>query len=290
MSDRLQGFRRYLEDGALSAKTVEQYLRVVGNALKTHPKDLVAAATRPKLSPSTRQQYRAALKQWAEFMKDEALLEALDSRELRRTLRRMHKGQASDTMATQPFTDAEVDAILSVINRWERERLAGAAHPAWVWPGLRILIKLGLRAGVDLAGLERGAVGKALKDKVTLVLLTKGGKTRRVPAAPVLTELAILYRIPDWQTLADLISPSATNRMDAAYDVISTKLRLAAAKAGLDPREVHSHRFRHTAANRLYDATQDIMMVKELLGHSSVTTTQKYLQRTRTGQIADALK
>lgn len=287
----MKGFRKYLDAAALGEKTIGQYVMVVRRALKKYPDNLLAAVTQAKLSTSTRQQYRAALKQWAAYRGDEKLLDALDSRELRRSLRRLHKGAATTLTATQPFTDEEVDSILRVIDGWERERLRHERdEPAWVWPSLRILIKLGLRAGVDLAGLEHGAVRNALKDKVTLVLLTKGGKARRVPASPVVTELTVLNRIPSWHTLADLISPNAQHPNDAAYEVIAAKLRLAAEQAGIDPKEVHSHRFRHTAANRLYEATQDIMMVKELLGHSSVTTTQKYLQRNRTSQIAAALE
>lgn len=41
---------------------------------------------------------------------------------------------------------------------------------------------------------------------------------------------------------------------------------------------VHAHRFRHTYATEWYQRHHDIMALKNLLGHSKVETTQKYLR------------
>ena len=42
-------------------------------------------------------------------------------------------------------------------------------------------------------------------------------------------------------------------------------------------REVNFHALRHTAAMRLYDATKDLLLVKDFLGHKSLSSTQVYL-------------
>ena len=39
---------------------------------------------------------------------------------------------------------------------------------------------------------------------------------------------------------------------------------------------LHPHTLRHTFATRLYEATDDLLIVKELLGHESIATTQIY--------------
>lgn len=44
---------------------------------------------------------------------------------------------------------------------------------------------------------------------------------------------------------------------------------------------ISSHTFRKMFATRVYEQTQDIELVKELLNHSDVSTTQKYLRVTQ---------
>ena len=65
-----------------------------------------------------------------------------------------------------------------------------------------------------------------------------------------------------------------TQRMSrrTAHDV----LKSAFEKAGLNG-HLATHSLRKSFAQRLYDRTGDIYAVKEMLGHKSVTTTQKYL-------------
>ena len=53
----------------------------------------------------------------------------------------------------------------------------------------------------------------------------------------------------------------------------------AAKKAGL--RHVHPHMLRHTFATHLLEHGADLMSIKEMLGHSSVLTTQVYLTVTK---------
>ncbi|NLD85821.1 MAG: tyrosine-type recombinase/integrase, partial [Actinomycetales bacterium] len=55
------------------------------------------------------------------------------------------------------------------------------------------------------------------------------------------------------------------------WNVVTT----AARRAGLEG-EVSPHSFRHSFATHLLDGGADIRVVQELLGHSSVTTTQIY--------------
>ena len=57
-----------------------------------------------------------------------------------------------------------------------------------------------------------------------------------------------------------------------AHDV----LKIAFEEAGLNG-HLATHSLRKSFAQRLYDRTGDIFAVQEMLGHQSVTTTQKYL-------------
>ena len=55
-----------------------------------------------------------------------------------------------------------------------------------------------------------------------------------------------------------------------------TALKRAFVAAGLN-RKLATHSLRKSFAQRLYDATDDIYAVQEILGHKNVTTTQRYL-------------
>lgn len=283
-----KGFETYLKESWFSDKTVETYVRTVKLLLRKYPDDLIKGIKNKKISASTRQTYRAALKQWADFTNDEELMREIDSKDLQRTLKKMHRGQASNAQATQPFTNDEIASILEALDEWAYN----SEVQTWVWPSLRLLIKLGLRAGVDLACIERKAVKKAIDNEEVLIISTKGEELRNLPISTVLEELEILYAHKDWEILADLIAPYSQpkTRTDAAYDAISRYLKAAAQKAGIDPSTVHPHRFRHTAAHQLFEKTHDLMLVRDFLGHKSVSTTEKYLKSNRTSRLNDVLK
>jgi len=63
-----------------------------------------------------------------------------------------------------------------------------------------------------------------------------------------------------------------------------------ARRAGLDPR-TSMHALRHTAGSLLYEKTKDVLVVRDFLRHSNVTTTDRYLHATawRGGKGALAL-
>jgi integrase len=56
--------------------------------------------------------------------------------------------------------------------------------------------------------------------------------------------------------------------------------------AGLDIRLYSTHSLRRTKATIMYDETNDIKAVSEMLGHSNVTMTEKYIGMTRKKAVA----
>lgn len=83
------------------------------------------------------------------------------------------------------------------------------------------------------------------------------------------TELS--YIAPDAPLFQSRIGTKPLTRKGAA-DV----LRVAFEKAGLNGK-LATHSLRKSFAQRLYNITGDIFIIKEMLGHQSTTTTQKYL-------------
>ena len=72
----------------------------------------------------------------------------------------------------------------------------------------------------------------------------------------------------DWQYVFSKDKPLTTRN-------IQKIVRKAAKKAGIN-KEVHPHTLRHSFATHLLDAGTDLRRIQELLGHSSIATTQVY--------------
>lgn len=130
-----------------------------------------------------------------------------------------------------------------------------------------------------LCGLRIGeALGVRGRDfdlfSMDLTVRGKGDKTRIVPVS----ERA-------WNILAVPIARSILNNN---VEVVGLKDRFArrvvtelGMRAGLK-RRVASHDLRATFATALYDTTLDQRLVQEILGHSSGTTTEVYIERSST--------
>jgi site-specific recombinase XerD len=140
------------------------------------------------------------------------------------------------------------------------------------------LLLNGLRAS-EAAGLRRGLDGIRYdedNDGYLMTVIGKGAVERTIPMMP--EALEALQRF--WQTPAAFGVPSPY----AVYDVYGkpfTNMGIyhivasTARRAGVE--HVHPHALRHHFGTRLSDAGVDINVIRELMGHASVSTTQQYL-------------
>ncbi len=112
-------------------------------------------------------------------------------------------------------------------------------------------------------------------------VLGKGGKERVVPlpaaARESLGEYLDSRRAPG--ILAEPLFPSLRPRDGRARRIgprdIRRILKARARRAGIADR-VHPHRLRHSYATHLLDMGADLREIQELLGHVSLSTTEKY--------------
>ncbi len=148
--------------------------------------------------------------------------------------------------------------------------------------GLRdsLILKLFYATGVrisEAAGLRRGDVQLW---EGTLRVHGKRDKTRLLPLGHHMTQIlqeylrlrdSVAARNPhssDFVLLTDEGTPFT--RQQLARLIRGYMLRIA------DKRKAHPHALRHTFATHLLDEGADILSVKELLGHASLSTTQVY--------------
>jgi integrase/recombinase XerD len=114
-------------------------------------------------------------------------------------------------------------------------------------------------------------------------LFGKGRKERMVPIGTHAVAAIDAYLIRARPSLAEKQGSAAVflNNRGGRLSRQSawTTIKRAAAKANLDS-DTHPHTLRHSFATHLLEGGADIRVVQELLGHSSVTTTQIYTKVT----------
>jgi len=142
---------------------------------------------------------------------------------------------------------------------------------------LETLYGTGVRVG-ELASMN---IGHCDLTESSVRVLGKGGKERIVPLGKSSTESIMAY-LPERQGLLakakegdpDALWLSRTGRRLSIRQVQNIVRRHGTLGAGRG--DLHPHAMRHTCATHLLDAGADLRSIQELLGHSSLSTTQRY--------------
>ncbi len=142
-----------------------------------------------------------------------------------------------------------------------------------------LIIALFYSCGIRLAELQGIHFGDFSADMATLLVRGKGDKHRMIPVLPVLAERIEAYK----NTLEELgFSTSAEAPLilsklgkpisrTAIQNIVKAKLGEANVQGKKSP-----HILRHTFATHLLNKEADMRDIQELMGHSSLKTTQCY--------------
>jgi integrase/recombinase XerC len=177
----------------------------------------------------------------------------------------------------------KVEQLVPVtLSQKEAQQLVAAADRPWTRCLVILLLTTGMR--------RSEAVGIALEDvdleNGQLLVHGKGSKERTVPLTQEATEVIRHYLGHRKKTDCLRLFVSQTGEAIQGR-VVNQMLDRVLQKAELVGRGITPHTLRHTFATHLIRNGTDIRTVQELLGHSDIQTTARYLHSdTRTKQAA----
>ncbi|MDR3054165.1 MAG: site-specific integrase [Zoogloeaceae bacterium] len=161
------------------------------------------------------------------------------------------------------------------ITRQEAAKLLHEAEQAACRPHLPIFIRLALNTGCrrgELLNLEWSRVDTEHKK---ILLEAKHTKTRKRRAVPLNDDaLRTLTRIKHWQTERKLNTPYVFGYEKGKITTFKTSWKTALQRSGIENFRIHD--LRHTFASWLVMEGVSVYVVKDLLGHASVTQTEIY--------------
>ena len=143
----------------------------------------------------------------------------------------------------------------------------------------RTLIEFLYGTGCRVSEMLGVTVGDIDFDENVIRVTGKGEKQRLVPMGSCLRKALTLH-------LESILSQRGARRSHAVFlnfrgaplsrHGVNEILRRRAVQAGLTTSGLHAHSFRHSCATHMIAHGADIRVVQELLGHSSIATTQRY--------------
>jgi site-specific recombinase XerD len=163
------------------------------------------------------------------------------------------------------------------------QQLLAAATKPWSRALVVLLLSTGIR--------RSEAVGITLDDldlELCQVLVKgKGNKQRVVPLTEMVVQAIQDYLPHRTKTSSRYLFVSAWQGHQLHGRVVNAMLRTVLRRAGLLDQGITPHKLRHTFATHLIRNGVDIRTVQELLGHSDIQTTARYLHSdTKTKQAA----
>jgi len=244
-SDLLE-FAKYAGGGDADAWLRDVDTRVVRAYLThLHARGLDAATVGRKL---------AAVRSWFRFLVRRGVLERNVAREVR-----------GPRLPMKLVSFLPIDEAMSLLDAKAPDGPARARDAAV----LELLYATGLRVS-ELASLDLGDLDRSQQ---TVRVLGKGRKERIVPYGSRAAGALGAYLAGRSAARGPLFANRRGGRLTVRS--IHSIVRRCAAACGIT-RRVSPHTLRHTFATHLLDAGADLRMIQELLGHSSLSTTQRY--------------
>lgn len=236
-------YQSWLRAGNLSEGTIQLRVGHLERFTRVHdldtatPEIIIKWLENPAWKPATKLSARASLRSYYRWAMEAGRLESDPTAKTRRI-----------KMPPRAIKEAPQDALLTALEgAHERDRLA-----------IMLAAYAGLRRA-EIANLHADQIGDRM-----LTITGKGGKTRRVPIHPMLEDM-----LRNVKARGGYVFPNVDG---GPITVDAMGRRIARALPG----KWSAHSLRHYFAGHVYRASHDIRAVQQLLGHSSISTTEIY--------------
>lgn len=179
-----------------------------------------------------------------------------------------HKALKTSTKIQVPFSEKEIDEVLALLK--EAEGFEGLRD--------KLIVELFYSTGMRRAELVNLKCSDIHLDEATVKVLGKRNKERIIPLLPSVVQSIRDYLVArgEMNNIEDqnylLLSKKGVKIYETlVYRIINSYFSLASEKVKRSP-----HILRHSFATHLLNEGADLNAVKELLGHSSLASTQVY--------------
>lgn len=273
LSEAKDLFRVYCSAKGLSPRTIETYLFSIGrlerflNRASETPhipdhhelRQFIGYMLGRGLSRQTIRVRMRSVRVFLGFLEREGIME-------RNPMRRVEIPRVPESIPTV-LTDDQMAALIKALDRpgWHSKR-----NRAMVMTFLDTGVRLSELIGLDLSDVD-------LRQGSVLVRNGKGARDRTVYAGHSLRRA-----LRQWVE-ARGVSPSCPGLFITKRDTrihrryIGRIVENAASRAGLSGLRVHPHALRHSFATAYIRHGGDVFSLQSLLGHSTVTTTRRYV-------------
>lgn len=200
--------------------------------------------------PITRRRKLTSLRMYFQFLENEKFIKEDPT-----------KGMPSprvESKEPQYLTEKEIKSLMAIVEKGRDEVI------------MKTLVETGIRLS-ELAGLNSGDID--IKNK-TIKVKRKGNKEQTIPINNNLSALLKSF-IKNKQSTEPLILSKFEKRMSKRRLRILVKNYFRKAKINKDHISVHS--LRHSFCVRLLEKDVDLRTIQILAGHSSITSTERYL-------------
>lgn len=229
--------------------------------------------TERRYSPASASRKAVALRRYFRWARRRGLVDGVDP--MRRVALPRRQGLLPRTVAADEIAPL-LDTPEGTATGGERLGLRDATI-------VGLLFDCGLRVA-ELCGLDVGDVDLDVEGG-WLTVLGKGAKTRMVPlsvpSAENVARLVALGRCGHGRVQCGCEDRRPLTRDDPLFvNARGHRIGSRDVRRLFEGSELHPHRFRHSFATVLLEGGADIRVIQELLGHSSILTTQVYARVT----------
>jgi integrase/recombinase XerD len=274
--DSLRSFLSYLSlDRSASPNTTQAYQSDIQEFLKEYPdyfsaspedvREFFLGLKKSGCLVTTLARKMSTLRQFYRFLQRESLL----------SVNPMDWIESPRYQRTLPLV-LEKDEIFRLLQSIQKD---GEPKGIRLWTLLELLYGSGFRV-TELVSLPLNAFFKD-QESYWIFIKGKGGRERMVPVheweqISLERYLAIRSHFIKRSNQEKWLFPSSGQSGHLTRQRIGQLIKEAAFECGIDPKIISPHKLRHAFATHLLEGGADLLVIKQLLGHADISTTQIY--------------